>query len=69
MLKHSRATRCSITIDGGVLEMRNDGVHAPAAGTGSGLRGLAERMAIAGGSFSATPTPAGEFVLRAEVRA
>jgi two-component system sensor histidine kinase DesK len=69
VLKHSRATRCSITIDGGVLEMRNDGVHAPAAGTGSGLRGLAERMAIAGGSFSATPTPAGEFVLRAEVRA
>jgi two-component system sensor histidine kinase DesK len=49
--------------------MRNDGVQAAAAGTGSGLRGLAERMAIAGGSFSATPTPAGEFVLRAEVRA
>jgi two-component system sensor histidine kinase DesK len=69
VLKHSRATRCSITIDGGVLEMRNDGVKAPAAGAGSGLRGLAERMATAGGSFSATPTPAGEFVLRAEVPA
>ncbi|MGN9782902.1 sensor histidine kinase [Nonomuraea sp. ZG12] len=77
VLKHSRATRCSITIDGGVLEMRNDGVKAPAADTGketssdtgSGLRGLAERMATAGGSFSATSTPAGEFVLRAEVRA
>ncbi|GGP09685.1 histidine kinase [Nonomuraea glycinis] len=69
VLKHSRATRCSIMIDGGVLEMRNDGVKAPAAGAGSGLRGLAERMSTAGGSFSATPTPAGEFVLRAEVPA
>jgi two-component system sensor histidine kinase DesK len=75
VLKHSRATRCSITIDGGVLEMRNDGVQAPVpgsgtgSGTGSGLRGLAERMATAGGSFSAAPTPAGEFVLRAEVPA
>ena len=66
VLKHSRATRCSITIDGGVLEMRNDGVHAPAGGTGSGLRGLAERMATAGGSFSASPTRTGEFLLRAE---
>ncbi|MGW0479740.1 sensor histidine kinase [Nonomuraea sp. NPDC003214] len=68
VLKHSKATSCEITIARGVLEMRNDGVPPDApAGAGSGLRGLAERMATAGGSFSASPTPAGEFLLRAEV--
>ncbi|MFD1537937.1 sensor histidine kinase [Nonomuraea guangzhouensis] len=69
VLKHSKATHCAIVIDGGVLEMRNDGVHGPAAGAGSGLRGLAERMTAAGGSFTAAPTPAGEFLLRAAVPA
>ncbi|MBT2227024.1 sensor histidine kinase [Nonomuraea sp. NEAU-A123] len=69
VLKHSKATRCAIVIDGGVLEMRNDGVRGPAAGAGSGLHGLAERMTAAGGSFAAAPTPAGEFLLRAAVPA
>ncbi|WP_053175797.1 sensor histidine kinase [Nonomuraea sp. SBT364] len=70
VLKHSKATRCAITIAGGVLEMRNDGVRSGApAGAGSGLRGLAERMVTAGGSFSAAPTADGEFLLRAGVPA
>jgi two-component system sensor histidine kinase DesK len=69
VLKHSAATRCAITIDGGVLEMRNDGVREPEAAPGSGLRGLSERLATAGGSFSAAPTPTGEFLLRAAVPA
>jgi two-component system sensor histidine kinase DesK len=69
ILKHSTATRCAITIDGGVLEMRNDGVGDRPAAPGSGLRGLSERLAAAGGSFSAAPTPAGEFLLRAAVPA
>jgi two-component system, NarL family, sensor histidine kinase DesK len=69
VLKHSRATRCAITIDGGVLEMLNDGVHEPPSAPGNGLRGLAERLATAGGSFSAEPTPTGEFLLRAAVPA
>ncbi|MFI7698935.1 sensor histidine kinase [Nonomuraea sp. NPDC049480] len=67
VLKHSKATRCAITIDGGVLEMLNDGVHEPPSAPGNGLRGLAERLATAGGSFSAAPTPTGEFLLRAAV--
>ncbi|WP_188187217.1 sensor histidine kinase [Nonomuraea sp. SYSU D8015] len=67
VLKHSKATRCAITIDGGVLEMVNDGVHEPPAAPGNGLRGLAERLATAGGSFFAAPTPTGEFLLRAAV--
>ncbi|GAA3537644.1 histidine kinase [Nonomuraea rosea] len=69
VLKHSTATRCAITIDGGVLEMLNDGVLARSSAPGNGLRGLSERLATAGGSVSAEPTPAGEFLLRAAVPA
>ncbi|MGN9841829.1 sensor histidine kinase [Nonomuraea sp. H19] len=69
VLKHSNATRCAITIDGGVLEMLNDGVRGQPAAPGNGLSGLSERLATAGGSFSAAPTPAGEFLLRAAVPA
>jgi two-component system sensor histidine kinase DesK len=67
VLKHSKATRCAITIHGGVLEMLNDGVHGEPSPPGNGLSGLSERLATAGGSFSAAPTPAGEFLLRAAV--
>ncbi|MEU8357605.1 histidine kinase [Nonomuraea sp. NPDC048882] len=72
VLKHSAATRCAIRIDGGVLEMVNDGVgERPAAPAtpGNGLRGLSERLVTAGGSFSAEPTKDGEFLLRAAVPA
>ncbi|WP_327090952.1 histidine kinase [Nonomuraea sp. NBC_01738] len=72
ILKHSTATRCEITIDAGVLVMRNDGVHRTMDGAeppGSGLRGLSERLATAGGTFSAAPTGSGEFLLRAAVPA
>ncbi|MFI7463518.1 sensor histidine kinase [Nonomuraea sp. NPDC049646] len=69
VLKHSSATTCAITIEGGVLEMRNDGVKDLAAAPGSGLRGLSERLTTAGGSLSAAPTPTGEFLLRAAVPA
>jgi two-component system sensor histidine kinase DesK len=69
VLKHSTATHCAITIDGGVLEMLNNGVPTRSSVPGNGLRGLSERLATAGGSFSAEPTPAGEFLLRAAVPA
>ncbi|MGW0806319.1 sensor histidine kinase [Nonomuraea sp. NPDC002799] len=69
VLKHSAATHCAITIDDGVLEMRNDGVTRRPADPGNGLRGLSERLVAAGGSFSAEPTAAGEFLLRAVVPA
>ncbi|MFI6534143.1 sensor histidine kinase [Nonomuraea sp. NPDC050547] len=71
ILKHSTATRCAITIDRGVLEMRNNGVKGPQRSTGSGLRGLSERLTAAGGTFSAsvTDSDSGEFLLRAAVPA
>jgi two-component system sensor histidine kinase DesK len=69
VLKHSAATTCAITIERGVLEMRNDGVKEPFSAPGSGLRGLSERLTTAGGSLTAAPTPTGEFLLRAAVPA
>ncbi|AQZ60248.1 sensor histidine kinase [[Actinomadura] parvosata subsp. kistnae] len=69
ILKHSTATRCAIRIDGGVLEMVNDGVTGRQETPGSGLRGLSERLVTAGGSFSAGATAGGEFLLRAVVPA
>ncbi|MFC4009612.1 sensor histidine kinase [Nonomuraea purpurea] len=69
VLKHSRATHCAITIDGGVLEMRNDGLDGQPSGHGNGLRGLSERLVAAGGSFSAGRTTTDEFLLRAAVPA
>ncbi|WP_369131901.1 sensor histidine kinase [Modestobacter sp. I12A-02662] len=59
VLRHSRATTCSITVrvDGGSAELRvvNDGAAEPADPSwGSGLTGLAERLSAAGGRLSAT---------------
>lgn len=53
MIRHSRASRCEIVArrvgDIAELELRDDAVGAASAGgEGSGLRGLAERMAETG---------------------
>ncbi|MFI0449457.1 sensor histidine kinase [Actinomadura sp. 6N118] len=69
ILKHSSATHCDITVENGVLEIRNDGIDGVADRPGNGLSGLSERMASAGGSFTTVPTEAGEFLLRAAVPA
>ncbi|MEU6413790.1 histidine kinase [Microbispora sp. NPDC046933] len=71
-LRHSAATRTRITLrttgTTAVLEMVNDGVGGQSAGDGgTGLIGLSERLAAAGGSLTAQPTGSGEFVLRAVV--
>ncbi|MFI7613337.1 sensor histidine kinase [Nonomuraea terrae] len=74
VLRHSRATVCTITTsphDGTLrLEIANDGTPPvpDTAGTGGGgLTSLAERAAQAGGSCTAAPTGAGGFVLTMEV--
>ncbi|MEV4563770.1 histidine kinase [Nonomuraea sp. NPDC049419] len=70
VLKHSKAERCTITIEDGVLEMSNDGVtgpvgeHAP-----NGLAGLAQRLGAAGGTLEAEPGQDGRYLLRAAVPA
>ncbi|GIH90066.1 sensor histidine kinase [Planobispora siamensis] len=71
VLRHSRATRCRISIvlqEGqAVLEMTNDGATEASGRGGTGLTGMAERVASSGGSVTAGPNGSGEFRLRAVV--
>ncbi|MFI7421595.1 sensor histidine kinase [Nonomuraea sp. NPDC049684] len=70
VLKHSKAERCTITIENGVLEMSNDGVSGPVGEhAANGLAGLAARVGAAGGVLRAEPTSDGGYLLRAAVPA
>jgi two-component system, NarL family, sensor histidine kinase DesK len=70
VLRHSRATACTVALStaGGAAELRvtNDGVTGTADRWGSGLTGLAERLAASGGRLSARADGA-QFVLTATV--
>ena len=71
-IRHSGASSCEIVVrrvsDVAELEMRDDGVGpAREGGKGSGLRGLAERMAETGGTLDAEPAEGGGFRLVARV--
>ncbi|WP_198680613.1 sensor histidine kinase [Lentzea terrae] len=72
LLRHSQATRCSITISGTdhdvSIDIVNDG--APAGGStgrGSGLTNLATRTTAIGGSLLAQTSSDGTYRLHAEV--
>lgn len=73
VLRHSSASRCDIKVavkeGSAVLTMRNDGVQegSAAEGPGSGLAGLAERVASLGGVLRAGPGERGEFLLTVTV--
>ncbi|WP_329248597.1 sensor histidine kinase [Streptomyces sp. NBC_01478] len=78
VVRHSGATRCEITLDGVLdrarLTVADDGTGGagPAAGPaegigGTGLKGLTERLATAGGSLRAGPSPRGGFTVTAEL--
>lgn len=74
VLRHSEADRCLIrlrTEDGrAVLELENDGVPEipfPSQGSGTGLRGLRERLAAHDGELTVAPTGAGVFRMLATV--
>ncbi|MFC0042158.1 histidine kinase [Actinomadura rayongensis] len=71
VLRHSSATWCQITVrtdDAHVrLEIVNDGAGRRRHGTGSGLSGLAERIAAARGEFLAGPAGDGTFRVAAAV--
>jgi two-component system, NarL family, sensor histidine kinase DesK len=71
VIRHSRAKRCEILVatdDGEVrAEISDDGRSHPGNGgipPGSGLSGLAERVAANGGNFHAGALPKGGFRLR-----
>ncbi len=73
-VRHSGATHCEIVVDGTAERVRltvtDDGTGAPSDALedtdGTGLRGLAERLAAAGGTLEAGPVATG-FRVRAEL--
>lgn len=79
VLRHSTATVCAFVIDGTPDRVRltvtddGRGPSAEAPSTpgigGTGLKGLTERLAAAGGSLEAGPAPDGGFVVTAELPA
>ncbi|MEU3464399.1 sensor histidine kinase [Streptomyces sp. NPDC006733] len=77
VIRHSRATRCVVTLDersdgaaGTVVLTVTDNGHGPAGGPGgpgNGLSGLEERLLLAGGSLSTGPAAPTGFALSASV--
>ncbi|MFD7712253.1 sensor histidine kinase [Streptomyces sp. NPDC059785] len=83
VVRHSGATRCEITVDGGPgrarLRVTDNGTGTetgPGTRTsveselgigGTGLKGLTERLAAAGGTLEAGPGPRGGFLVTAEL--
>ncbi|MDV9190730.1 sensor histidine kinase [Streptomyces sp. SR27] len=72
-VRHSGASRCVIDLTGGADRVRltvTDDGRGPADGVpGSGLRGLRERVAAAGGTLESGPAPQGGFRVAAELPA
>ncbi|MFR0352289.1 sensor histidine kinase [Streptomyces sediminimaris] len=78
VVRHSGATRCEITVRSTSEQVRltvtDDGTGGegpsvpPVQGSGgTGLKGLTERLAAAGGSLRAGPSPHGGFTVAAEL--
>ncbi|QUH04562.1 sensor histidine kinase [Saccharopolyspora erythraea] len=69
VVRHARAGKAAVRIhvDAGEVSVTvdDDGSGAPAADAGHGLRGMRERVAGLGGTFSAGPSDAGGWRVRA----
>ncbi|MEV0847037.1 histidine kinase [Streptomyces sp. NPDC049954] len=71
VVRHAGASECvfEVTVAGGraVLEVSDDGRGCAQGPAGSGLKGLGERLAAAGGALTAGPGPRRGFRVRAEL--
>ncbi|MGW0902166.1 sensor histidine kinase [Streptomyces sp. NPDC002853] len=71
VVRHARATRCEIEVTGTAERTRllitDDGRGVGSGTPGSGLKGLAERLAAVGGSLESGPAPRGGFRVAAEL--
>jgi two-component system, NarL family, sensor histidine kinase DesK len=67
VVRHSRATRCTITLGARSIEIRDDGPGAPVGPTGNGITGLRERVAAVGGTVEAGNAPGGGWRVAVEV--
>jgi two-component system sensor histidine kinase DesK len=71
VIRHSRATHCRIAVTvedrHAGLQIDDDGPPSAIGGTGSGLRGLRERVAGAGGTLQAGPLEHGGFRLAVQL--
>ncbi|GAA2957674.1 sensor histidine kinase [Streptomyces enissocaesilis] len=69
--KHSGATRASVVArhEGGLLRIavRDDGAGGADASVGTGLTGLADRIAVFGGTLTVSSPPGGPTVLRVRI--
>jgi signal transduction histidine kinase len=69
--KHSRASRASVrgrlVDDVLVVEVRDDGVGGADPAAGSGLSGLADRIAVVDGRLLLSSPPGGPTLVRAEI--
>ncbi|MEU7000477.1 histidine kinase [Nonomuraea sp. NPDC046570] len=67
VVRHSGASRCEVRLGSHFIEVLDDGgPPAKEPGTGTGLNGLATRVAAIGGHLEAGPLPGRGFRLRAE---
>jgi two-component system, NarL family, sensor histidine kinase DesK len=63
VVRHARASRVTIRVTPDTVEVVDDGPGREARAPGSGLAGLAERAAAAGGHLDAGPVPGGGYRL------